>query len=172
MPIAFALFITGMLFIGHIRGLDTAFSMLGRDIYRNSGEYVWGTVAFFVLMGYFCLFSKFGEDLYVLFNRWIGRLRGGLAMVTAASCTGFAAIVGDSISSIATMTAVAMPEMKKYNYDDRLSTGSIAGGSIIGPIIPPSIPFIIYGVLTRVSIDKLFIAGIIPWVFYEGVWDQ
>jgi tripartite ATP-independent transporter DctM subunit len=166
MPIAFALLITGVLFTGHIRGTRTAFSMLGREIYGNSGEFVWATVAFFVLMGYFCLHSRFGEDLYVLFNRWIGRMRGGLAMATAASCTGFAAIVGDSISSIATMTAIAMPQMKKYNYDDRLSTGSIAGGSIVGPVIPPSIPFIIYGVLTQVSIGKLFIAGIIPGLLF------
>jgi len=161
-PIAFALFIPGILFIGHIRGMRTAYIMLGSGMYHNSTEFVWATVAFFVLMGFFCLYGRFGEDLYILFNRWIGRLRGGLAMATAGSCTGFAAIVGDSVSSIATMTSVAMPEMKKYHYNDRLSTGSITAGAIIGPIIPPSVPFIIYGVLTQVSIGKLFIAGIIP----------
>lgn len=83
-------------------------------------------------------------------------------MATSASCTGFAAIVGDSISSIATMTSIAMPQMKKYNYDNRLSTGCIAAGSLIGPIIPPSIPFIIYGVIAGVSIGDLFAAGIVP----------
>jgi len=162
MPIALTLLLTGFLFISHIRGLLTALNTLGREIYSTTGDFTWATVAFFVLMGYFCLHARFGEDLYVLFHRWIGHLRGGLAMATAASCTGFAAIVGDSISSIATMTSVAMPEMRKYNYDSRLSTGSIAGGAIIGPVIPPSIPFIIYGNLTQVSIGKLFVAGIIP----------
>jgi tripartite ATP-independent transporter DctM subunit len=162
MPIAFALYIPGFIGIAHIRGWDTALRSVGRELWGNSSDFIWVTVAFFVLMGYFCLHARFGEDLYVLFHRWIGRLPGGLAMATAASCTGFAAIVGDSVSSIATMTSVAMPEMKRYKYDNRLSTGSIAGGSIIGPIIPPSIPFIVYGILAQVSIGKLFVAGIFP----------
>jgi tripartite ATP-independent transporter DctM subunit len=162
MPIAFALFIPGLLFIAHIRGLTSAMNTMSREIYATTGDFVWATVAFFVLMGFFCLHARFGEDLYVLFNRWLGRLPGGLAIATTSSCTAFAAIVGDSVSSIATMTSVAMPEMKRYKYDDRLSTGSIAGGSIIGPVIPPSIPFIIYGVLTQISVGKLFIAGIFP----------
>lgn len=161
-PIWLSMLIPAFLFIAHIRGLDTALSMLGRGLYTNTGQFVWVTVPFFVLMGYFCLHSRIGEDLYILVYRWIGHIRGGLAIATTTACTGFAAIVGDSISSIATMTSVAMPQMKKFKYDDRLSTGAIAGGSIIGPIIPPSIPFIIYGLITGVSVGKLFIAGIVP----------
>jgi tripartite ATP-independent transporter DctM subunit len=161
-PVVFALLIPAVVFIAHIRGIDPAFKILGREMFATSGTFVWATVVYFVLMGYFCLYARFGEDLYVLFNRWIGRMPGGLAMATAASCTGFAAIVGDSISSIATMTSIAMPQMKKYNYDNRLSTGCIAAGSLIGPIIPPSIPFIIYGVIAKVSIGDLFVAGIVP----------
>jgi tripartite ATP-independent transporter DctM subunit len=162
MPVAFALILTSLLFISHIRGPSTAFDMIGISLYRTTGSYLWATVGFFVLMGYFCLFSRLGEDLYLLFYRWIGHMRGGLAMATAGASTSFAAIVGDTVSSIVTMTAVALPEMKKYKYDDRLSTGSITAGGIIGPIIPPSIPFILYGILTGVSIGKLFVAGIIP----------
>jgi tripartite ATP-independent transporter DctM subunit len=165
-PVVFALLIPAVVFIAHIRGIDPAFNIMAREIFATSATFVWATVAFFVLMGYFCLHARFGEDLYVLFHRWIGRLPGGLAMATAASCTGFAAIVGDSISSIATMTSIAMPEMKKYNYDNRLSTGCIAAGSLIGPIIPPSIPFIIYGVIAGVSIGDLFVAGIIPGLLF------
>jgi tripartite ATP-independent transporter DctM subunit len=165
-PVVFALLIPAIVFIAHIRGIDPAFKIMAREIFATSATFVWATVAFFVLMGYFCLHARFGEDLYVLFHRWIGRLPGGLAMATAASCTGFAAIVGDSISSIATMTSIAMPEMKKYNYDNRLSTGCIAGGSLIGPIIPPSIPFIIYGVIAGVSIGDLFVAGIVPGLLF------
>ena len=161
-PVVFALLIPAIVFIAHIRGFDISLKILASDMFATTGTFIWATVAFFVLMGFFCLHARFGEDLYVLFNRWIGRLPGGLAMATAASCTGFAAIVGDSISSIATMTSIAMPQMKKYNYDNRLSTGCIAAGSLIGPIIPPSIPFIIYGVIGRVSIGALFVAGIIP----------
>jgi tripartite ATP-independent transporter DctM subunit len=161
-PIWLSMLIPAFLFIAHIRGLDTALNMLGRGLYTNTGQFVWATVPFFVLLGYFCLHSRIGEDLYILVYRWIGHIRGGLAIATTTACTGFAAIVGDSISSIATMTSVAMPQMKKFGYDDRLSTGAIAGGSIIGPIIPPSIPFIVYGLITGVSVGKLFIAGIIP----------
>ncbi len=164
LPVAFTLLISGFLFIAHIRGFEPALNTLGRGFYANTGEFMWATVPFFVLMGYFCLHSRIGEDLYGLFYRWIGHMPGGLAIATTTACTAFAAIVGDSISSIATMTSVAMPQMKKYRYDDRLATGSIAGGSIIGPIIPPSIPFIIYGVITGVSIGKLFVAGIIPGI--------
>jgi tripartite ATP-independent transporter DctM subunit len=161
-PIWLSMLFPAFLFVAHIRGLDTALNMVGRGLYTNTGQFVWATVPFFVLMGYFCLHSRIGEDLYILVYRWIGHIKGGLAIATTTACTGFAAIVGDSISSIATMTSVAMPQMKKYHYDDRLSTGAIAGGSIIGPIIPPSIPFIIYGLITGVSVGKLFIAGIIP----------
>jgi len=161
-PIWLSMLLPAFFFIANIRGLDPALNMLGRGLYTNTGQFVWATVPFFVLMGYFCLHSRIGEDLYVLVYRWIGHIRGGLAIATTTACTGFAAIVGDSISSIATMTSVAMPQMKKYKYDDRLSTGAIAGGSIIGPIIPPSIPFIIYGLITGVSVGKLFIAGIVP----------
>ncbi|MDD5701768.1 MAG: TRAP transporter large permease subunit, partial [Dehalococcoidales bacterium] len=161
-PVAFTLLISGFIFISQIRGWDPALNTLSRGFYSNTGNFVWATVPFFVLMGYFCLHSKIGEDLYALFYRWLGHIRGGLAIATTTACCGFAAIVGDSISSIATMTSVAMPQMKKYKYDDRLSTGAVAGGSIIGPVIPPSIPFIIYGVITGVSIGQLFIAGIVP----------
>jgi tripartite ATP-independent transporter DctM subunit len=161
-PIWMSMLVPAFLFIAHIRGPDAALNMLGRGLYTNTGQFVWATVPFFVIMGYFCLHSRIGEDLYILVYRWIGHIRGGLAIATTTACTGFAAIVGDSISSIATMTSVAMPQMKKYKYDDRLSTGSIAGGSIIGPVIPPSIPFIVYGLITGVSVGKLFIAGIIP----------
>jgi tripartite ATP-independent transporter DctM subunit len=161
-PVAFTLLFSGFLFIANIRGWVPALNTLGSGFYANTGRFVWATVPFFVMMGYFCLHSRIGEDLYILFYRWLGHMRGGLAIATTTACCGFAAIVGDSISSIATMTSVAMPQMKKYKYDDRLSTGAIAGGSIIGPVIPPSIPFIVYGVITGVSIGQLFIAGIIP----------
>jgi tripartite ATP-independent transporter DctM subunit len=161
-PVAFTLLISGFLFIANLRGWVPALNTLGTGFYTNTGNFVWATVPFFVMMGYFCLHSKIGEDLYILFYRWLGHMKGGLAIATTTACCGFAAIVGDSISSIATMTSVAMPQMKRYKYDDRLSTGAIAGGSIIGPVIPPSIPFIVYGVITGVSIGKLFIAGIIP----------
>jgi tripartite ATP-independent transporter DctM subunit len=163
-PVAFGLIITSFIFICHIRGFNIAMNMLGAEPYTNTSAYSWSVIPFFVLMGYLAFFAKFGEDLYYAAHRWIGHLRGGLALATVAACTGMAAIVGDSVSCVATMSAIARPEMKKYGYDDRLTTGSIVAGATLGPIIPPSVPFIVYGVLTGVSIGTLFVAGIIPGI--------
>jgi tripartite ATP-independent transporter DctM subunit len=164
MPIAFGLILTSFVFIGHIRGITIAMNMLGTEPYSNASAYSWSVIPFFVLMGYLAFYARFGEDLYYAANRWIGHFKGGLALATIAACTGLAAIVGDSVSCVATMSAIARPEMKKYGYDDRLTTGSIVAGATLGPIIPPSVPFIVYGVLTSVSIGTLFVAGIIPGV--------
>ncbi|MDD5701777.1 MAG: TRAP transporter large permease subunit [Dehalococcoidales bacterium] len=162
MPISFVLILTSFLFISHIRGLPTGLDMLGVTVYRTTGNYLWAVVAFFVLMGYFCLHSGFGKDLYLTAYRWIGHRLGGLAMATIAACTGFAAIIGDTLSAVVTFGSLALPEMRKYKYDDRLSTGCIIAGASLGPLIPPSMGAIIYGLLTQVSIGKLFIAIIIP----------
>jgi len=164
LPVAFVLILTGLLFVGHIRGSATAFDMIGADIYRTAGTYSWSALPFFVLMGFFTLVSQFGADLYHSASKWFGHLRGGLGMATVGACAVFSAIDGDSVASTATMSAVALPEMRKYKYDDRLSTGAITGGGNLGPIIPPSVLFIIYGLLTKVSTGDLFIAGIIPGI--------
>ncbi|MDD5701119.1 MAG: TRAP transporter large permease subunit [Dehalococcoidales bacterium] len=164
MPISFALILTSFLFIGHIRGSATALNMLGTEIFRTVGNYNWSVVAFFVMMGYLCFYARFGEDLFHAAYKWIGHYKGGMAVATIGACTGFAAIVGDSVSACATMGAVALPQMKRYGYDDRLSVGCITGGASLGPIIPPSVVFITYGLLTSMSIGDLFIAGFIPGV--------
>jgi tripartite ATP-independent transporter DctM subunit len=162
MPISFVLILTGFLFIGHIRGTPAAFDIIGTELYRTTGSYSWAVLATFVLMGFFCLHARFGEDLYRTTHRWVGHMPGGLAVATIGACTGFAAMVGDGLTATATMGAVSLPEMKRYKYDNRLSTGSILIGGSLGPIIPPSVTFIIFGILTQQSIGKLFIAGIIP----------
>ena len=168
MPVAYALFITSIVFLSHIRGLDAALNMIGTEVYRNSSSYNWSVLPFFVTMGFVCLFARFGEDLYMAAYKWVGHVKAGLSVATISACTGFAAIVGDSLSSTATMGAVALPQMKKYGYDDRLSAGCIVGGSTLGPIIPPSVAFIIIGVLTGVSIGDLFVAGIFPGLVIAG----
>jgi len=169
MPISFALLFVSVLFIWSIRGPDIAFDVVATDIYRTTGTYSFSAVNFFVLVGFFCLYAGFGTDLYYAAYRWFGHLRGGLGIATVGACTGFAAIVGDSLSAAATMGAVALPEMNKYKYDQRLSAGSICGGSFLGPIIPPSVTFIFYGLFTGVSIGDLFVAGIIPGVLTAAI---
>jgi tripartite ATP-independent transporter DctM subunit len=162
MPVSFALILTAFIFIGHIRGPIAALDILGTDIYRTTGSYSWSVLPFFVIMGYFCLYAKFGEDLYYAAYKWFGHLRGGMAIATIGACTAFAAIVGDSVAATATMGSVALPQMRKYGYNDHLSSGCIVGGASLGPIIPPSVTFIVYGLLTQMSIGTLFMAGIIP----------
>jgi tripartite ATP-independent transporter DctM subunit len=162
MPLAFTMILTAIIFISHIRGSFTAFDMIATDIYRTSGSYGFAVLPFFMLMGFFCLYARFGEDLYYAGYKWLGHFRGGLSYATIGACTGFAAIVGDPIASVSTMGSAAYPQMKKYNYDDHLSSGSIVAGSSLGPIIPPSSAFILVGLLTGVPIGSLLISGIIP----------
>jgi tripartite ATP-independent transporter DctM subunit len=162
MPIYLTMMLTAVVFIGHIRGSNTAFNMIATDMYRVTGTYSFAVMPFFMLMGFFCLHGKYGADLYVWGYRWFGHLKGGLAIATIGACTMFAAIVGDPIASVSTMGSAAYPEMKKYKYDDRLSAGAIVGGSSLGPIIPPSSAFILVGLLTGISISGLLVSGIFP----------
>jgi tripartite ATP-independent transporter DctM subunit len=121
------------------------------------------------MMGFFTLVGGFGGDLYHSASKWLGHMKGGLSMATVSACALFSAIDGDSVASTATMSAVALPEMRKYGYNDVLSTGAIIAGGNLGPIIPPSVMFIIYGLLTRVSIGDLYMAGIIPGILMAVV---
>ena len=162
MPVAFSLILTSILFIAHIRGWNPMVNIIGTDVYQSVGSWTWAVLPFFVTMGYMCLFARFGEDLYVAAYKWLGHLPGGIAISTIGACTGFAAIVGDPVSATATMGSVALPQMRKYKYDDQLSAGSIMSGATLGPIIPPSVPFILTSILTAVSVGDLFVAGIFP----------
>jgi len=164
MPVAYVLILTSVMFVGHIRGISAAFNMLGTEIYRNSGSYNWAVVPFFVLMGYYCLYARFGEDIYDACYKWFGRMRGGLSIATVGAGAAFSAVAGDSLSAVATIGAAALPQMRKYKYDDALSAGSIIGGATLGPVIPPSVAFVIYGLLTGVSVSDLLISGTIPGI--------
>jgi tripartite ATP-independent transporter DctM subunit len=122
----------------------------------------------FVLMGNFAFQSGISADLFEAANKWLGRLPGGLAQATTLACTGFAACTGDSVGSAATMGTIAYPSMARYNYDQGLASACIAVGGTLGILIPPSIPFIVYGFLTQTSVADLFIAGIIPGLILAG----
>lgn len=162
MPIAFAMGLVGM--IGYM--LETSFrgslSMVSRLIIDTSQDYGLSVVPLFILMGLFVNKGGISRELYRVSYVFLGHFRGGLAMATIVACGGFAAICGSSLATAATMSKVAMPEMRKYNYADSLSTASIAAGGTLGILIPPSVILVIYGLLTETSIGKLFIAGIVP----------
>ncbi|MEJ2725756.1 MAG: TRAP transporter large permease, partial [Deltaproteobacteria bacterium] len=127
-------------------------------------NYTFSVIPLFVLMGEFCFFSGLGRDLYDMAYKWVGPLPGGLAMGTVVACGGFAAVCGDSMATAVTMGTVALPEMKRYDYDSKLAVGCVAAGGTLGVLIPPSLAFILYALLTDQSIALLFIAGILPGV--------
>ncbi len=163
-PIGVAMGVIGILGVAYIAGWGAGLGMLQRFPYDSSASYTLSVVPLFILMGTFCFYAGISQDLYRAVYKWLGHQRGGLAMATIGACAGFAAVSGSSLATAATMGTVALPEMRQYNYDDRLATGAVAAGGTIGILIPPSVILIIYGVITEQSIGRLFLAGFIPGV--------
>jgi tripartite ATP-independent transporter DctM subunit len=121
-------------------------------------------VPLFVMMGVFSAYGGLSSSLYRLVSALMGHLKGGLAMATIGACAIFGAVCGSAIATAATMGRVAMPEMRRARYDDRLASATIAAGGTLGVMIPPSILFVLYGLMTEQSIGKLFAAGVLPGI--------
>jgi C4-dicarboxylate transporter, DctM subunit len=164
LPIAFAMGFVGMVGYAYETSARGAISMSGRLLIDTSQDYGLSVVPLFILMGLFVNKGGLSRELYQVSYAFLGHLRGGLAMATIVACGGFSAICGSSLATAATMSKVAMPQMRRYGYADSLSTASIAAGGTLGILIPPSVILVIYGLLTETSIGKLFIAGIVPGV--------
>ncbi|MCY4551106.1 MAG: TRAP transporter large permease [Defluviicoccus sp.] len=176
-PLVFAL-LFGALFLGAHLGLamsgtaifgtamivgpDAALSLAGISVFESAQSFDLAVIPLFVLMGDFAARSGISSDLYAAFNLWLRRYRAGLAHASISACAAFGAVCGSSLATAATMGRVALPEMRRFGYSDRLATGAIAAGGTIGILIPPSVIMLIYGILTETSIGDLFIAGIIP----------
>ena len=161
-PIAFSMGLVGILGLWYLTGFKISMGAVGISGYDAVAEYYLCVVPFFILMGLLCLKAGISRSLYKASHTWFGQMPGGLAVGTIFGCGGFAAICGDSMATAATMSSVSLPEMKKYHYDDSLATGSVAAGGTLGILIPPSIGFIAYGIITEQSVGQLFMAGIIP----------
>lgn len=169
MYIGMAMALVGFLGLWMLSGFPAASSILGIVPHAEASSYTLSVIPLFVLMGQFAYVSGISRDIYDTVYAWMGRMRGGLAMATICACAGFSAVCGSSLATGATMGMVAIPEMQKYNYDPRLSTGSVAAGGTLGILIPPSIGFIIYGILTQASIGKLFLAGLVPGILMAAL---
>ncbi|PKN69833.1 MAG: hypothetical protein CVU54_07300 [Deltaproteobacteria bacterium HGW-Deltaproteobacteria-12] len=164
-PIGFGMAITG--FVGMIvlnKCLPPSLAMLGIGPYETGASYMLTVVPMFILMGELAFHSGISSDLFEAASKWFGRMRGGIAMSAVAGCAGFAAICGDSLATAVTMGSISIPEMKKKKYDMALATGSLAAGGTLGILIPPSVGFIFYAIVTEESIGKLFVAGVIPGI--------
>ncbi len=162
MPIGFAMGAVGTAGAVLLIGVEPSLSLLGLTVYETVLTNELSVVPLFVLMGFFATGSGLSEDLYRSCNTWLGHRRGGLALATIGGCGAFAAICGSSLATAATMSQVALPEMRRYRYDERLATGTIAAGGTIGILIPPSVILVLYGILTESDIGQLFAAGIVP----------
>lgn len=164
MPIGIAMGMVGFAGFAYLRGFDSALGVLTTVPYTTFASYTFSVVPLFILMGAFCFHAGLSKDLYNTVYRWLGHLRGGLAMATVGGCAGFAAVSGSSVATAATMGTVALPEMERYGYDPALATGSVAAGGTIGILIPPSVGLIVYGIIAEQSIGRLFLAGFIPGI--------
>ncbi len=161
-PIAFAMGTVGIGGIALMKGFAPAMAMATQVTYETGFSYLFSVVPLFILMGTFVTRAGMAEELYATCYAFIGHLRGGLAMATIAACGGFGAICGSSLATAATMSQVAMPQMRKFGYSSALGAGCIAAGGTLGILIPPSTVLVLYGIITSTSIGKLFAAGVLP----------
>jgi C4-dicarboxylate transporter, DctM subunit len=164
MPLGAVMMATGFFGCVYIAGLDQGMYFLRSAAYTTANSYTLTVIPLFTLMGIFAAYAGLSNDGFFAVNKWLGHLKGGLAMATVGGCAAFAAVCGSSIATAVTMCKIALPEMKKYNYADELSMGTIASGGLLGFIIPPSNPMILYCYLTEVSIGRLFMAGVLPGI--------
>jgi tripartite ATP-independent transporter DctM subunit len=169
MQIGFSMALVGFLGFAVLSSLSSSFAIMGMEPFKIGAAYSLTVIPLFILMGQFANHSKMGFEIYQTVYRWIGFLPGGLSMATIGACGGFAAISGSSLAAAATMGMVALPEMKRFKYDNALATGCVAAGGTLGILIPPSTVMIIYGILTEQPIATLFVAGILPGLLLTGL---
>ncbi|MCX8022293.1 MAG: TRAP transporter large permease [Syntrophorhabdaceae bacterium] len=160
--LAFAMILIGFLGFGYLISWGAALNLLAKDVFDVFNSYGFTVIPLFILMGQIAFNSGIAKRLFDCSYKFIGHIPGGLAMATVAGATAFKAICGSSPATAATFAAVAVPEMDRYNYDKRLSTGIVATVGTLGVLLPPSVMLIIFGIITDQSIGRLFLAGICP----------
>ena len=162
MPVAYVMGLVGFLGYSYLANFSAGLKLLSRDLYSVFSSYGLTLIPLFIFMGYIAFHAGISRRLYDVAYKFLGRVRGGLAMATVAACTAFGAVCGSGTATAATMATIGLPEMKRYGYGDALATGAVASGGGIGTLMPPSVVLIVYGILTEQSIGKLFLAGVIP----------
>lgn len=161
-PVAFSMFIAGSFGLIWLIGYGPTAGLMPGIFYGKIADYILTTIPMFILMAEFLKAARLTEDLYVTMEAFVGHIRGGLAISTTLANGVMAALTGSSTATVASLASIAVPEMRKYGYDDRLSVGTVAAAGSFAIMIPPSLSLIIIGILTEQSIGNLFIAGIIP----------
>lgn len=170
LPLGFGMIAVGTVGLAVVRGWESGLFMLTQQVLDFTMSYGFSVLPMFILMGALIHRAGLSEDLFGSARAWFGHLRGGLAQATVAACAAFGAVCGSSLATAATMGKVALPAMKRAGYRDGFACGSIAAGGTLGILIPPSVPLVIYGILTQSDIAKLFIAGILPGLLLTGLY--
>jgi C4-dicarboxylate transporter, DctM subunit len=169
LEIGFSMAIAGFIGFAVIVDVRAAFDLIAQDFYSVFASYTFTVIPLFVLMGLIGASAGLSKDLYDTAAKWIGHVPGGVSISTVGAATLFKAVCGSTTATTATFATLAIPEMDRYGYDKRVSTGTVATVGTLGNLIPPSIPMIIYGLITETSIGKLFLAGIIPGLIVAAV---
>jgi len=164
LEIALSLGLVGFLGLVWLKGWSVGLAVIGSVAWSNATSFSFVAVPLFLFMSAILLHSGIGRALYTAVARWVGFLPGGLAIASIFACAIFAAVSGSSVATAATIGMIAIPEMERRGYHRPLIYGSLAAGGTLGILIPPSIPMIIYGVMTETSVGKLYIAGVVPGV--------
>jgi C4-dicarboxylate transporter DctM subunit len=161
-PIAISMFVAGC--VGYVlqAGLGPLESFLNTQTFARFASYDLSVIPLFILMGHFATRGGISRALFEFASAIMSRFRGGLAMAAVMACAAFGAICGSSVATAATITSVALPEMRRHGYSGRLATGTLAAGGTLGILIPPSVPLVIYAILTEQNIAKLFAAAMVP----------
>jgi len=162
MPVGFAMGIVGFFGFWYVISFKAALNMVGGDIWSTFSSYGLTVIPLFIFLGYLAFNAGIAERLYNTAYKWVGHMRGGLAIATIGADELFAAICGSNTATAATMGKVALPQMQKYGYDNMLSSGTVVTGGTLGTVMPPSVVLIVIGLQTEQSIIKLFLGGILP----------
>lgn len=161
-PIAVAMALPGIAGFLWMLGWDPTAYMVAETTFSTVNSYALSVIPLFILMGNLINEADVSRELYDAAYKFVGHLKGGLAIATVIACAAFAAVCGSSLATAAAMSKVAYPSMKRYGYADGLAAGSIAAAGTLGIMIPPSVAFMVYGIMTQTDIGKLFMAGVLP----------
>ena len=164
-PIGLAMFTVGLAGLGLVNGnMLVAFARLKSESYTTFSSYSLSIIPMFLLMGHFATLGGMSQALFKAAESWLGHRKGGVAMAAVGACAGFGAICGSSLATAATMSRVALPEMKRYGYEGGFASATLAAGGTLGILIPPSVVLVIYAILTEQNIAKLFLAAFVPGI--------
>lgn len=163
-PIGFSMAITGIVGFAYVVNPSAALKLAGVDVFTNLNSYTFSALPMFVAMGCLAFSAGIGRKAYDTAYILLGRFKGGLVIATIIACTIFGAICGSSAATCVAIGRTAIPEMKKHKYNAAIWSGALTASGALGFMIPPSIPMVIYAILTEQSVGKLFIAGILPGI--------